>query len=299
MSSTPDREWPASSWQPPPYVPGPAPSLKWRIGHSLWLLLPLVGCGCFGSIGLLYVGIRARRASWWIPALGYLSASIVSFAVIGPAKEDSTELEIGTGVMIATWIICLLHCALINPAWLQWSFQHRPWYSGISPLMPPVSPYRTPPVRQGPPNPMLPRLGVPSPGTYYAESPALAPVNPPVLDVNSAAVAELALLPGFDQSRAELIAARRQARGGFETPAQFAAAAGLEPHEFARIRHLITCRPWPEESLGQPPVPGAPLPGTSETSVPGAPGAPGAPGLPESPAGPDSPAPHQGRILDV
>lgn len=272
MSSTPERPWLGSQYQGFQKTP----SLKWRIGSSLWLALPLFGCGCLGSIGLLYVGIRARKPSWWIPAIVYLVVSIASFAIVGAAKEDTAPQNVATTVLMVTWLVCLLHAALINTSWLQWSFRH-PLGPGRRRSQTTISPYPVPPPWQPPGDPMLQRLAVPPPGTYYAGSPAapvpmpVAPVPMPVagpLDVNSSASEQLARLPGLDQARAERIVAERQARGGFDTTAQFAAAAGLAPHEFARIRHLIVCHPRPQESPDQLPAP-------------------------------DSPPPHQGRILDV
>ena len=59
------------------------------------------------------------------------------------------------------------------------------------------------------------------------------------LNVNSATVEELALLPGFDDQRAETAIAKRSA-GPFETIEAFAQATGLDADAFAETKRHIT-----------------------------------------------------------
>ena len=57
---------------PPPVHHGqPWRSVWWRIGHSSWLLAPILSFGCLSLAGFLYVGIRARRPAWWIAGIAY------------------------------------------------------------------------------------------------------------------------------------------------------------------------------------------------------------------------------------
>ncbi|MFS8478201.1 MAG: helix-hairpin-helix domain-containing protein, partial [Micromonosporaceae bacterium] len=109
---------------------------------------------------------------------------------------------------------------------------------------------------------------VPDPQTYYGADPAAAAAPPSIaaqpaapispagapgpVDVNTATAEQLAALPAFDLERARRVLAERQARGGFGSVAEFAAAAGLAPHEFARIRGQLVCAPG-RPGPGQPP----------------------------------------------
>jgi DNA uptake protein ComE-like DNA-binding protein len=76
------------------------------------------------------------------------------------------------------------------------------------------------------------------------------PAPAAAVDVNSAGVDELAALPGFDEARARHVLTQREASRGFGSLAQFAAVAGLAPHEFARVRGVLVCTPIPAPAPG-------------------------------------------------
>ena len=67
------------------------------------------------------------------------------------------------------------------------------------------------------------------------------------VDVNTASAAELARLPGLDQSRARRLVKERNRRGGFVSLDAFAAAAELQPHQLVRLREAATCSPPPRK----------------------------------------------------
>jgi DNA uptake protein ComE-like DNA-binding protein len=73
------------------------------------------------------------------------------------------------------------------------------------------------------------------------------------VDINTAGLDQLAALPGFDTSRAQNVLAERARRGGFGSVAEFAAVAGLAPHEYAPLRDLLVCSPPPGPYGGPPP----------------------------------------------
>ncbi|MEV4199507.1 helix-hairpin-helix domain-containing protein [Micromonospora globbae] len=309
MSSAPDHGW----HQP---VPGPSVTLGWRVLHSWWLLLPLLGFGCLGGFGFLYVGIRTRRAAWWVPGIVYTVLGWGSFILVGESDQESAVSDWAVGLLLAVWAGGILHAALINSSWLRWRAGHRPWYqqptavpwpggpyppgtlapppgaafpagpaavaptSGgyapVSPGYPPVVSPAYPPVAGTNPPPADPTYayGAPPadptlaahPGGYFAAGPVAAPVPPaappPVpsqqrptnpLDVNAAEPHELASLPGFDAARAAQVVGERERRGGFGSLAEFAAAANLAPHEYARLRDVLVCAPPAPPAPGQLP----------------------------------------------
>lgn len=128
---------PGPQWSPPPAVPGfpastpphPAFGVGWRLRQSLWLLLPVLGFGCLGGIGLVYVGLRARRPAWWIPGIVYTLAGWFGFALVGVSGRESAASNWGVGIWLGVGIAGVLHAALINTTWLRWRAGHRPWYA--------------------------------------------------------------------------------------------------------------------------------------------------------------------------
>lgn len=65
------------------------------------------------------------------------------------------------------------------------------------------------------------------------------------IDVNKASRAQLRTLPGIDRSTASALTKERARRGGFASIEDFARAAGLQPHELARLRREAFCTPPP------------------------------------------------------
>lgn len=71
-----------------------------------------------------------------------------------------------------------------------------------------------------------------------APSPDPAPVKP--LDVNRAAVAELAALPGVGPGLAQRIVEERERRGRFDSPEALRYVLGMGPKKLAAIRRFVT-----------------------------------------------------------
>lgn len=237
MSTSPDGHPP----QPPQAATHPARKLGWRLLHSLWLAIPVLGFGCLSSTALIYVGVRAGRKSWWIPGVGYLVVTSTAFALFGESQEGTSREDWSAGLYFAAWLACIVHACLINPQWLRWKATHVPWYERLSPA--PV----------GHTSPTGPVASFQHTMPAWVTSPSVGS-----LDVNTATVDQLAGLPGFDTARAARTVAEREARGGFASMADFASAAGLAPHEVVRVRDLVTCPPPrsapPSSPPGSPPA---------------------------------------------
>ncbi len=240
--------WPPA---PPPHRPAnPASNAGWRIRHSWWLLLPILGMGCLSGAGFLYIGSRARRPAWWIPGIAYMLVAWSSFLVVGGTDQENPASDWAIGLWFAIWAASVVHACLINSSWLQWRAHYVPWFAepaappptwqpaaASGPSAPVDRPGATPAVPQAfaaAPVPLPPAMQV-QPDAYFA--------RPAVLDVNTATIEELVRLPGFDLARAHRTVAERQARSGFAGVEEFAAAAGLAPHQFAPLRAQLTCSP--------------------------------------------------------
>ncbi|MEU2661970.1 helix-hairpin-helix domain-containing protein [Micromonospora sp. NPDC007220] len=129
---------------------------------------------------------------------------------------------------------------------------HPPTSTGYPPLAadptlaPAVDPFPTGPITSLPWQPDAPAPGQP-------DAPASGPPAGPPVDVNAAGPGDLAALPGFDPQRARQVLAERERRGSFGSLAEFAAAANLAPHEYARLRDAVECVPPAGPAPDRPP----------------------------------------------
>ncbi|WP_433608965.1 helix-hairpin-helix domain-containing protein [Dactylosporangium sp. CA-139114] len=213
-------------------------SLGWRLRNSWWVLLVVLGLGCLSGTGFLYIGITARRPAWWGIGVAYLLLPWSALVAINRLDKDS---ELSTALAVAyfaLWFASILHALILNGSWLRWRAANRPWFEASQAQPGPLAP---PPVFSAPP--------APAPAPVFPAPPVAAPP----LDVNAATAAQLARAAGLDLGRAERIVADREARGGFQTVEEFATAAALAPHEFARVRAGLTCTPRPRAPHQQGP----------------------------------------------
>ncbi|MFC6015195.1 hypothetical protein ACFP2T_03175 [Plantactinospora solaniradicis] len=129
MSYVPGGTWQQSPAQPTPITPNPQASVWWRIGHSSWLLLPILGFNCLAGLGFLYIGLRARRPAWWVPGVVYLAFAWPSFLIVGSTPADSVASDLGAGLFLLGWLVSIVHACVINSSWLRWRAEHQPWYA--------------------------------------------------------------------------------------------------------------------------------------------------------------------------
>ncbi|MDG4785620.1 helix-hairpin-helix domain-containing protein [Micromonospora sp. WMMD1102] len=241
----------------------PRPTIRWRILHSWWLLLSIVGMGCLNGLGFLYVGLRARRPEWWIAGVVYLVLGWACFlfgTAGSPEKEPNGWLISG---LMAVWVASLAHALMINSSWLRWRADYVPWHaqqpatapgrpsapdgqpnvSGLpAGLAPPIQHYYGPGPAAVPPISAKPVPSV-APGLVSPSGPGAGAQPAGPLDVNTAGPEHFAALPGFDPERVRRVLAERHARRGFGSVEEFGAVAELAPHEFVRVRDLLVCIP--------------------------------------------------------
>ncbi|MEV8514787.1 helix-hairpin-helix domain-containing protein [Dactylosporangium sp. NPDC051484] len=225
------------------FNPGSNPtSFGWRLRNSWWVLLTILGLGCLSGSGFLYVGITARRPAWWITGVAYFVLAWSGLVAINRLPQESgVSSAIAVGYFLL-WFASIVHALILNGSWLRWRAANRPWFEQ-RPAAAPATALAPPPVLSPPP--------VIAPPPVQAAPPVLSPPVA-VVEVNSATAAQLAEAGRFDLARAERAVADREARGGFQSVDEFAAAAGLAPHEFARMRAFLTCTPRPRAPQSQP-----------------------------------------------
>jgi hypothetical protein len=185
-----------------------ATSTGWRVKHSLWLLLPVLGASCFSGLGLLIVGLRARKPAWWIPGALYLPAAWAGFLVVGALPQESLASDIAVLCFFLIWLAVIVHSIAVNPLYLRWRAANVPWFERSAP----------------------PRTSVPPPA-------------PKVIDVNTATALEFVVALNFDGVRAQALVEARRARGGFAGVEDFAAVAELVPYELEALRSRLVCGP--------------------------------------------------------
>ncbi len=92
-------------------VTDPTATWSWRVRNSTWLLIPLLTLGFFSGAGLIVIGIRARRWTWWLPGAGYILAICIPGVISGDA---------GFRVYLGVWCVAVAHCLTVNADWLRW-----------------------------------------------------------------------------------------------------------------------------------------------------------------------------------
>jgi hypothetical protein len=261
---------PHHTWTPRHPAQHPARKLSWRLLHSWWLLLPLIGCSCLGGTGFLYVGLRASRRAWWLAGLGYITANTIAtiFLLLSQDPEDPA-LPVGFALLYGAWAAGIIHSLLINSEWLRWRANRIPWHQTLPAGAPhPVQPWQQTPAPDG----TLPAATTPPPHHHYGPGPsvvlaqheslaaAASPTQPGVshlphtvppqapagtVDVNVVTAQQLAAVRFFDPERAARVIAERDSRGRFNSIEEFAAAARLAPHEYTELLPLLACAPVP------------------------------------------------------
>ena len=233
---------------PPPLPQQLLADSSWRLRNSLWVLPAFLGCGMFTWLSFGYIGFQARNRSWRLFAVVYAVAFaglVVAMEVGGPSDDEvaagvvrtATEETVRSwlsGAIVAVWIAGMVHVMLVRQQWLTWRAQHSaPWWA--QQVATPIVPAYAPPVSY----PAQP-VSYPAQAVNFAAPPAPAPPvdvpAPPVdeVDVNTAGADELRSL-GLSEDVAADLLERRRASGGFASVQDFAAAAGLKPHELALL----------------------------------------------------------------
>ena len=99
----------------------------WRLRQSAWVLASLA-LGFTTWAGFLYIGVVARQRRWLLASAAYgaAAAACVGLFVISPTNaqgevnEDSWRFNLGTALMVITWIVGFAHALLANRDWLDW-----------------------------------------------------------------------------------------------------------------------------------------------------------------------------------
>jgi hypothetical protein len=113
-----------------PTVADPTATWSWRVRNSAWLLIPLLTLGCFSGAGLVVIGIRARRRSWWLPGAGYLLTLCIA-SIVGS--------DVGIRIYLGLWCVAIAHCVTVNSDWLQWRAEQER-YQNSAPAEPATGP---------------------------------------------------------------------------------------------------------------------------------------------------------------
>lgn len=210
---------------PPPLPQQLLADSRWRFRNSLWTLAAFLGCGMFTWISFGYIGFKARNRVWQACAVCYALAFaglMVAMEFSGPSDDEVAAGAVRTpteqavqnwvaGAIVAIWVGGMVHAMLVRPRWLVWRAHHSgAWWE------------------QAVPAPIVPVYAPPAPA-----APTRVDLSTEV-DVNTAGEEEFRTLGLPEDVVAELIS-RRRTTGGFATVQEFAAAAGLKPHELAQL----------------------------------------------------------------
>jgi DNA uptake protein ComE-like DNA-binding protein len=250
-------------------------SRKWRLTHSLWMILGWVPMALTAWVGYLIIGIRAKNWKWILISVALFAWLVVWFTwmstlpTIAKGQPIPKEYSASFGWSGLSSVIVWLGNAiglqwLINRKWLVWRAHHEkaaPWYAtatgtqqgfsaprgtsagttidqALGTVQPsiPAAAYTS---RQSAPAPLPPDAPPSSPPVFR---PVLAAQPSAVarLDLNDATRDQLATLLGFDHATVDQVVAARQRLGGFKDPSELVSFGGVKPHVFAAIQARIT-----------------------------------------------------------
>jgi DNA uptake protein ComE-like DNA-binding protein len=248
------------------------PSLLWRFLASTWLLLLLAPAGALAWLGFGILAVVGRRRSWMISAVLY------AVAALALQLRVTTVVEILQGTL---YLVALGHGLLVNQRWLLllWSRNENDltvFGTRVRAKAPKAAAARQ---RQAAvPKEAEKLLGgtgtsrsdyvadeAPAPTTRRrrftraqrqaqtvdrtaATPPAAAAPAVELVDVNTANQRALARLTGIDRALAKTLVTDRTKRGGFGSLEDFAATAGLQPHQIVRLRDEAFCSPRPRSA---------------------------------------------------
>lgn len=200
---------------------------------SVWLLLPVFGCGLVSFAGFLYVAAQTQRRLYWALAGLYGLVGVAAVTLMDRGARDSTLETVGLVALFGGWFASVVHAIAINPGFLRWQ--------AATQRAPVKRPVRTPSLVAAPPGAEMRGYADPI-GVDRESLPMIGPLpwNPKSdrVDVNIADAATLSRLPGLDVGSARRIVDARTAYGSFESLEELAALAPLRPSV------LATLRPW-------------------------------------------------------
>jgi hypothetical protein len=248
------------------------PSLLWRLVASSWLVLLLFPAGALAWLGFGILALVSRRRSWMIIAGSY---GVAAIAV--QLRVDA----VGEIVQGTLYLVALVHGLFLNQRWLLllWSRNENELTVFGNPVRAKASTTPAPRQREKPVPPEAQKLlggAGTSRSDYVADAPpptgrrrrltraerraqtekrtSAAPAVPApepqadLIDVNTANQRTLARLTGIDRGLAKTLLADRTKRGGFGSLDDFAATAGLQPHQLVRLRAEAFCSPRPRSA---------------------------------------------------
>ena len=227
-------------------------SRDWRWRQSLWMLPGFLCCGLLTWLSFLIIAVQARKRAWWIACAGYAAVAAVAVGLTAlspsdlPEGESTAPARAGTWILLAAWLVGVVHMLIVNRDWLLWKAGPVPWYQAAT----------TPPPEYN----VAPGISVPPPDTFYAPPPSdQGAVAGPVaklpepravqsVRVNTATPEELATALEIPLDRAQSLVAARTAGMTFRSAEQVRVLLDLQPHEWVRVRGRI--------DLTTPPRPG-------------------------------------------
>lgn len=258
---------------------------RWRMRHSAWLLAVILGVGLLSFVGFVYIALRVRTKKFWIAMVGACAGSALTW-IVTSATEPSTAESQASGwpgaITIAVWASSIVYGVIINRDYLRWRAtrtQASAWYNQpigsvqtASPLAPapavPAHRPATPPFATTSEQQTGGVLGVDA-NQYFAQATppqpvpthsTPSPVTPPTpvsrmsgpVDLNAASAEEITTAVRGDAALAERIVAARGRRGGFRDLDDLVAVAGVQPHEFMKLRGKVTFGPFSVATTPEP-----------------------------------------------
>lgn len=223
-------------------------TLVWRLVRSAWQLpaFLLLGFGTWASF--LYIGKTAQNTKWKRAAFGYGAALILAFAISdGAAELETTRDDISAYIVIAVWLVGIVHSIRVNKQWLAWCSE-RDAGSGGSPLASRNLPAPQPRLQNQ--VPLVPENLALRDMERINQSQASASFSS--VDLNACSLDDLVSTLGLTTQQAIQVLETRASLGGYSAIEQLMTEAKMEPHVFVTVRdRIVVARRAENRRLGR------------------------------------------------
>ena len=95
------------------------PGWGWRLRHSAWLLVPVLGFGCLSFIGFIYCAVTVQTRRWTILAALTAAASVLGMVLLATWTNSAGEpSNAALTYVFCCWFAQVILAVVVNKDYL-------------------------------------------------------------------------------------------------------------------------------------------------------------------------------------